>query len=344
MDMKYTAKAFAIAAAAIMAVGCSQNKGQDALAAAAAEDVVPVVSVAKTEIRDVLQEEVYASTVQANVVNNVVPQSGGRIKKINVEIGDFVTKGQVLAEMEAVNLLQSRLKLVNDSTELSRLKGLYEAGAISKSDFETAEMGYKVSRTSYENLLENTVLRSPISGVITARGYDAGDMYAMQLPLYVVQQITPVKLLVAISESRYSKVEKGQSVTLTADALPGRTFEGRINRIYPVIDPASHTFTAEVVVANSDRALRPGMYANVKVLFGINSSVVVPGTALVKQQGSGVRTVFVLNADGTVTSRVVTTGRRADEFVEVLEGLGEGETVVTAGQAALKDGIKVEVI
>ena len=334
-----------MAAAALMAAGCSQNKGgKTTTEAAPVEETVPVVSVAQTQVRDVLQDEVYASTVQAYVVNNVVPQSGGRIKKINVEIGDFVSKGQILAEMEAVNLMQSRLKLVNDSTELVRLKGLYEAGAISKSDFETAEMGYKVSRTSYDNLLENTILRSPISGVVTARGYDAGDMYAMQTPLYVVQQITPVKLLVAISESRYSKVQKGQSVTLTADALPGRSCEGRINRIYPVIDPASHTFTAEVVVNNNDRALRPGMYANVKVLFGINSSVVVPGTALVKQQGSGVRSVFVLNADNTVSSRVITVGRRTDEFVEVIEGLSEGETVVTAGQAALKDGIVVEVI
>jgi RND family efflux transporter MFP subunit len=277
-------------------------------------------------------------------VNNVVPQAGSRIKKINVEVGDFVAKGQVLAEMDQTSLEQTKLKLDNDALELSRLQQLYEAGALSKSDYEAMQLSYNVSTSQYENLVENTILRSPLTGVVTARNYDVGDMYAMSQPIFVVQQISPVKLLVAMSETDYSKVKKGDSVEITADAIPGRTFIGKVNRIYPVIDAASHTFTAEVVVPNSDRVLRPGMFARARVTFAVNHSIVVPDIAIVKQQGSGQKTVFVLNGDNTVSSRIVTLGRHTGADYEILEGLSEGEKVVTKGHTALRNGSEVNVI
>ncbi len=291
--------------------------------------------------RDVPHDEVFSSTVQPYAINNIVPQSGGRIKKINVEVGDFVRAGQVLAEMDAMNLDQARLKLINDSTELSRLRSLFEEGGVSQSDFEAVELAYKVSKSQYNNLIENTILRSPISGVITARGYDRGDMYAMASPIYVVQQITPVKLLVGISESDYTKLHRGDQVTLTVDALPGREFTGKVNRIYPTIDPASHTVNAEVLVTNSDRVLRPGMYARVKVTFEVNHSIVVPDAAVQKQQGSGVRTVFVVGPDNTVDIVPVTPGRHIGSEYEILAGLSEGERVVVKGHSALRNGSKV---
>lgn len=334
-------------AAAALAAGCGSRTGGSAPAAGPMgmdENAVPNVTVATTEYKDVPQIEVYSTTVQAYVVNNVVPQTGSRIKKINVEIGDFVSKGQILAEMDQTNLEQTRLKLDNDALELSRLKELYEAGALSKSDFEAMQLSYNVSSTQYNNLVENTILRSPVSGVVTARNYDVGDMYAMASPIFVVQQITPVKLLVAMSETDYTKIKKGDEVEITADAIPGRTFIGKVNRIYPVIDAASHTFTSEVVVANNDRALRPGMYARATVTFAVNHSIVVPDVSVVKQQGSGQKSVFVLNADNTVTSRFITIGRHTGSEYEVLEGLEEGEKIVVSGHTALKNGSEVNVI
>lgn len=336
-----------LAAATVAAASCGNQPSASKPAAgpmAMEEDAVPNVTITTTEYKDVPQTEVYSTTVQAYVVNNVVPQTGSRIKKINVEIGDFVSKGQILAEMDQTNLEQTKLKLDNDALELSRLKELYEAGALSKSDFEAMQLSYNVSSTQYNNLVENTILRSPISGVITARNYDAGDMYAMASPIFVVQQITPVKLLVAMSETDYTKVKKGDKVEITADAIPGRTFVGKVNRIYPVIDATSHTFTSEVVVENSDRALRPGMYACAKVTFAINHSIVVPDEAVIKQQGSGQKSVFVLNGDNTVSSRFITLGRHDGSQYEVLSGLEEGEKIVVTGHAALKNGSEVNVL
>ena len=130
---------------------------------------------------------------------------------------------------------------------------------------------------------------------------------------------------------------------ITADALPGEEFVGTINRIYPTVDPSTRTFTVEVKVANADKKLRPGMFARATVTFGLNNSIIIPDVAVVKQQGSGERFVYVLNSDGTVSYTKVVLGRRLGAEYEVLEGLSDGAKVVTGGQIRLKDGVNVVV-
>ncbi|MGN1234037.1 MAG: efflux RND transporter periplasmic adaptor subunit [Candidatus Cryptobacteroides sp.] len=340
--MKAAVKFFIFAGVLGMAAGCGNSKSGNQTAEQTEPERIQTVSVMQTASKDVPQEEIYTSTVEAYATNNIAPQSPSRIQKINVEVGDYVYAGQIVAVMDQVSLNQSRLSMVNDSVEFSRLKGLYEQGGVSKSDLDAMELKYNVSRSQYENILENTILRSPISGVISARNYDRGDMYTGN-PIYVVEQVTPVKLLVGISESDYTKIKKNDPVDITVDAIPGRTFSGRVSRIYPTIDPSTHTFKAEVHVANGDRALKPGMYSRVKVTFGINHSVVVPDNCIVKQQGSAVRSVYVLQSDNTVKETVVTLGRHFGTDYEILSGLNEGDTIVVKGQGSLKDGVKVNV-
>ena len=307
-------------------------------------DVTPSVEVVTASSRDVAQESTYSSSVEAYATNNIMPQSGARIRKINVEVGDYVVKGQVLAEMDRFQLEQLELQIQNDDIEYARLKGLYEEGGVSQSDFETAELGYKVRKTNYQNLLENTILRSPINGFVTARNFDVGDMFSMGSPLFTVQQVVPVKLLVGISENEYTKVKKGDIVSITVDALPGRSFTGKVNRLYPTINAATHTFNAEVIVQNADRALRPGMFARVTVNFGTNHHIVLPDRCIVKQEGTGQKFVYLLNTDDTVSYVPVTLGRHMGAEYEVVDGVKEGDTVVSKGHATLKDGIKVVVI
>ena len=335
-------KIFHFAAAALLLAGCGQQNGSSNAGASQAE-TLPLVSVITSATEKVPQTSLYSSTVQANVVNNIAPQSGGRIQKLNVEVGDFVSKGQVLAEMDRVQLDQAELKLRNDETELERVRTLLAQGGISQADFDQLELACKVSRTTYNNLLENTVLRSPVSGVVTARNYDRGDMYTMAQPIYTVQQITPVKVLVPISETDYTRVKKGDKVTLTADALPGKTFSGTVNRLYPTMDAATHTFNVEVLVQNSKRELRPGMYARVTVNFGDSLSITVPDTAVSKMQGAGTRSVFVVGDDGVATVKVVTLGRHFDGKYEILSGLEEGDRVVVKGNSSLKAGQSVRI-
>ena len=341
--MKTIFKTMSAAVVAIMAAGCGNSTQKQAEQAVQTVQEHPSVAVAQVFAQDVIQDATYTSTVQAYVKNNIVPQTAGRIVKINVEIGDKVRKGQVLAEIDKVQLQQAQLQLHNAEVELERLRALYNAGGLSKSDLDAIELQYNVSKTQVQNHIENTTLLSPIDGVITARNYDAGDMYSMSAPIFTVEQIKPVKLLVAVSESDYSKIGKGDRVTVKADAFPDLTFEGKIERIYPTIDPATRTFTVEVVVPNNYSTLRPGMFARVTVNFGTNRNVVIPDVAVVKQQGSGERFVYILNEDGTVTYQKVELGRRMGAEYEVLSGVADGAKVVTGGQIRLKDGIKVTV-
>ena len=335
-------RTIAILAAALAVAACSQNTSKKA-AQAAGETAIPAIRVTVTEVQKqtVSQTEVYSSTVQAYAVNNIAPQSGNRIQKINVDVGSFVTRGQILAEMDKVQLTQQKLQLANAETDL---KQLYEQGGISQSDYEAVELQYKVAKATCDNLEQNTILRSPITGVVTARNYDRGDMYAMAAPIFTVQQITPVKLLVGVSETDYTKVKGGQQVSIVADALPGKTIAGKVNKIYPTMEAASHTFNVEVLVPNVDKALRPGMYCKVTVNFGDRTNPVVPDEAVVKQLGSGQRFVYILNGDGTVRSSAVELGRHFGTSYEILSGVAAGDSVVVSGASALKDGSRIEIV
>lgn len=329
------------AAALILLAGCTPRKSQETAATFTESD--PIVEATIVSRQNVPQDQVYSSTVQAFVINNIVPQTAARIEKINVEVGDFVSAGQVLAEMDRLQLDQAGLKLKNAEDEFERMKGLYEEGGVSQSDFESMQLSYHVSKSTYDNIYENTILKSPITGVITARNYDRGDMYSMAQPIFTVQQITPVKILVPISESDYTKVQKGDKVNITADALPGKEYVGSVVRLHPTMDATTHTFNVEVQVRNENRQLRPGMYARVRVNFGDTFNVVVPDESVIKLQGSGQRSVYVVGEDNTVSLRNVTLGRHYDGKYEILDGLEGGENVVVKGQSSLKSGIKVEV-
>ena len=332
-----------IALAALALASCAQKKNNQEAADKAAQPVRQAVKVLPAALQNVRQDGSYSATIQANAINNIAPQSGGRIQKINVEVGDFVSAGQVLAEMDRVQLDQAQLRLVNAETELGRLKQLYEQGGLAQSDYEAAELNYKVSKSSYDNLLENTILRSPINGVVTARNYDRGDMYGMASPIFTVQQIVPVKILVGISEADYTKVRKGDRITLSVDALPGKTFSGSVRRIYPTVDPMTHTVNIDVQVPNQNRELRPGMYAKVNVNFGSSRNIVVPDAAVVRLQGSGQRNVFVVE-NGVAVQKAVSLGRHFDGQYEILSGIEVGEMVVVKGGSSLSNGANVEVI
>lgn len=335
-------KSILLLSTAMVMASCTQKQASQQTTVVVEE--APKVTVTKVYAENVPQLSTYPTTIEADVVNNITPQSASRINEILVEVGDHVKAGQRLATMDAINLEKVRLQVANDSIEYGRTKELYEIGAASQSNFEAITLAYEVSKKSYANLLENTILTSPISGIITARNYDEGDMYAMAQPLFVVQNITPVKMLINISENNYSRVKKGMEVELTADAYPGETFKGKINLIYPTIDPRSHTFPVEILVDNKDEKLRPGMFARVTVNYGTNYRVVVPDKAVLKQVGADDKYVYVLNEDNTVSYAPVKLGVRMGDKYEVISDIDDGATIVVSGQTRLKNNIKVDIV
>lgn len=331
----------AFAALALMA-SCVQNKETVTTFSRGDNQDTINVKVAKVEARNVAQLVEFSSTVQANKVQNVAPQAPMRIRKINVEVGDNVQAGQVLVEFDMTNLSSTKLQLENAKIEVDRIQRLVAAGGASQSSLDQVATQYEVLNNSYKNLLENAQLKSPISGVVTARNYDSGDLYAGQ-PVLVVQQMNTVKLMLNVNEQYYKDVKVGMPIeNIALDAFPGETFSGRVSIVHPTIDANTRTFAVEVKIDNNQR-VRPGMFARVTLNFGDVMRTMAPDQSIVKQAGSGERYVYVIN-NGKAYHRTVELGRRIADEYEVLSGLEAGDVVVVFGQSLLADGRDVSIL
>ncbi|HPA43909.1 MAG TPA: efflux RND transporter periplasmic adaptor subunit [Bacteroidales bacterium] len=326
-------------AAVVLLAGCqfTGSKKQEITEATIPVRTTPVI------IEEVPQVYEFSATVEANVINNIAPQMSVRIQKIFVEVGDFVSKGQKLVQMDDNNLEQIRTQLKNMEISFQRIDELYKVGGVSRSEWDAQKTTLEVMRTQYNNLKENTQLVSPIAGVITARNYDSGDLYGMGLPLLVVEQITPVKLIIHVSESFFTKIHKGMDVNVNLDVYPQEVFKGKVSLVYPTITAATRTFPVEILIPNTNRKVRPGMFARVSIDFGSEPRLLVPDRSVIKQQGSGERYVYVYK-DGKAEFRIIEQGKRVDAYYECLSGLEEGECVITTSLNRLTNGIEVELV
>lgn len=340
MKMNLFVRSLLIGGVCVASVACGSKKSAE-VAEQPAEVVKPTVTTAVVNIQDVDMQSVFMGNVEGYAVNNITPQQPRRITRVLVDVGDRVSAGQKVAELDNSSLAQAKAQYENAKTSFERSDELYKFGGESKAAWESVKTQYEVAKLTYENLLENTTLVSPISGVITARNYDNGDMVGSQ-PIFVVQQISPAKVIINVSENLYSYLKKGMPVSIELDALPEQTFEGKIHRITPSIDAATHTFPVEIIIPNGKEQIKPGMYARVTMKYGTRPNVVVPDRAVVKMLGSGDRFIYVYKADGTVSYQKVELGRRMQDKYEILSGIADGDEVVVTGQAALKDGMAVE--
>ena len=340
MKMNVIVRSLLVCGVCVASVACGSKKSAE-VAEQPVEVAKPKVSTEVVKIQDVDMQSVFMGTVEGYAVNNITPQQPRRITRVLVDVGDRVSAGQKVAELDNSSLAQAKAQYENAKASFERSDELYKFGGESKASWEAVKTQYEVAKLTYENLLENTTLVSPISGVITARNYDNGDMVAGQ-PIFVVQQISPAKVVISVSENLYSYLKKGMPVSIELDAFPGQTFDGKIHRITPSIDAATHTFPVEVVIPNGKEQIKPGMYARVTMKYGTRQNIVVPDRAVVKMLGSGDRFIYVCKADGTVSYQKVELGRRMQDKYEVLSGIADGDEVVVTGQAALKDGLAVE--
>ena len=343
MKMNVIVKTLLVGGVCLASVACSSKKGAEAATETVAEVAKPKVTTAQVHIQDVDQQSVFTGNVEGYAVNNITPQQPRRITRLLVDVGDHVKKGQLVAELDNSALAQAKAQYENNKANFERSDELYKFGGESKANWQAMQTAYEVSKSTYENMLENTTLVSPISGVVTARNYDIGDM-AAGLPIFVVQRINPVKIMISVSESLYTYVKKGMAVEVELDALPEQKFSAKVSRITPSIDASTRTFPVELTLANDKELVKPGMYARVTMNYGTRKNIVVPDVAVVKQLGSGNRYIYVYNQDGTVAYKKVELGRRFGDKYEILSGIADGDVVVTSGQVALKDGIAVEVV
>lgn len=321
------------------ASSCTQKEAEQSVEV---KEELPIVTVDVAHDMEVPQTKEYTANVEAWNLNNISPATPNRIKKINVEVGDRVRAGQTLVILDSSNIDQLKINLDQIKREYNRAVELLEIGAGTQQSVDQLKAQLDAANSQYSNILENTVLKSPINGVVTARNYDPGDMTGAQ-PVLSVGQLTPdLKIMINVSENDMSAIKAGMPVTITFDAFPGETFSGKVNRIYPTIDATTRTFETEVRLANPQERIKPGMFGRVTIDMGAQQHVVVPDRAIVRQSGSGNKYVYVLNGNH-VSFRKVELGQRMGTDYELLDGIADGDTVVITGQTRLADGVEVQV-
>jgi RND family efflux transporter MFP subunit len=324
--------------AAILALSaCGGGSGEQP-----AGNVKRNVTVEEVKLVPVEQLSTFTATVEAKTVNNITPAMGGRIRAIHVDVGSRVDKGQTVVTMDAANYSQQETQLATLKRDYERYRELYEVGGVSRQQLDQLKTQLDVAQTALNNIGENTRLVSPISGIVTARNFDPGDV-AGGMPILTIENINPVKIVINVSESYYSKVSVGMPAAIVVDALEGETFEGKISLIHPTINPTSRTFPVEIEVANSDSRLRPGMFSRVTLNFGTNERPLITDLAVLKQAGSNDRYVF-LEKEGKAVYVKVELGTRIGDKYEIVSGLDIGDRVIVNGNTGLIEGAEIEVI
>lgn len=336
-----------------MAVSCSGDKDSKD---AAKEETLPVVKVATVTARTVDQNGNYTATVEPELLNNISSSMPNRIKQILVDEGQYVSAGQRVVVLDDVNTFSyesqvdnARANLHNVQLNYDRAVELYKIGGGTKQNVDAMEIqlvnaknALATAERTLRHARENTVLTSPISGVVTARNYDPGDLTG-NLPILTVARAQPVKVVINVSEGDLPHVRKGMPAVIKFDTYGDEEFSGTVTTIMPTVDAQSRTFGVEVTMPNANNKILPGMFGRVTLNLGKADRVVVPDKAVIKQTGSGDHYVYVYNQNGTVSFNKVELGQRLGDSYELISGVESGSQVVINGQSRLANGVKVQV-
>ena len=276
------------------------------------------------------------------------PEVAGRITAILFQEGQRVTKGATLVQLDAaINLAdvqQVRANLALAKSKYERAVDLSGRNFISGQARDEAKNNFEVAQAALalaEAKLAKTELTAPFSGIIGLRVVSVGDYVKEGADLVNLESIDPIKVDFRVPETFMRDVQVGQAVVVALDALPGKTYDGRIIALNPLVDAGGRALVIRAQVRNQDAALRPGMFARVTLITRAEKeSLVLPEEALVPQ---GTEQFVFRVVDGKAVRAAVKTGQRRDSKVEILSGVDKGDMVVIAGQIRLRDGVSVRV-
>lgn len=314
------------------------------------------VRVATVEEREVADIVTLTASIEADKINNISTNAPNRIKQILVDEGMAVTKGQRLVVLDDVNTTSYQLQVDNAKANLrnievnyERANELFKIGGGTKQQVDQMELQLVNARNALasaeralRNVQENTVLTAPVSGVVTARNYDPGDMTA-NLPILTIGTVNPVKAVINVSESEFSKVHLGMPAELELQAYPGEKFTGKVTMVAPTVDANSRSFGVEVTVANPGNRILPGMFGRVELNLGEAMMPVVSDKAVQKQRGSGDYYIYLVR-NGKVEFSKVELGRRLGDMYQILSGVEPGDQVIVSEKSKIVNGAEVNVV
>jgi RND family efflux transporter MFP subunit len=341
------------------------------------------VEVVQIQQRPIALRRRFTGALEARADFVVSPKIDGRIVQLAVDLGDSVSRGQEVARLDdaeyrqivaraeaelavaRANLEEAQSQRVIAERELKRIDKLRQRGvsSLSQRDVAKADQLAKQAHTQVtraqvaraEADLESARIRLGYTRVravwrngnetrvVAEHFVDEGETVSANAPLLRIVELDPITAVFFVTERDYARLQPGQSVELTTDAYPGETFSGQIARIAPVFHEDTRQARVEVSVDNSDRRLKPGMYARVSVVLeSVAEATIVPEQALATREGK--KGVFVVAPDGkTVTWRPVEVGIHEESMVQVT-GAGLIGHVVTLGQQLLDDGSTVSLV
>jgi membrane fusion protein (multidrug efflux system) len=276
----------------------------------------------------------------------VRPEVAGRVVAIGFQEGRPVAKGAALVKLDpAVNeaeVLQAKANLTLAKAKYERAIDLQKQGFISGQARDEAENNLRLAEAAVALAaarLAKTEIRAPFSGIIGLRSVSVGDYVKEGQDMVNLESIDPLKVDFRVPEVYLKQVRVGQTLQVSLDALPGRSYEGTVFAINPLVDAAGRAIVIRAQVKNADTALRPGMFARVRLLTkDERDALVLPEQALVPQ---GEQQYVFRIVDGKAVRAVVEVGQRRDGRVEIVKGISAGDTIVTAGQLKLREGTPV---
>jgi len=342
----------ALAAACTLALAACQPGGGDAKAAEGGEekkqaDAVPV-EVAAVERRAVAASYSGTAPLEARAESMVVAKTSGIALDVGVEVGDTVRAGDVLVRLDgaraALEVAKSAAQMRKLESNYARSQQLAAQQLVSANDNEQLRFDLENARAA--NRLANLELSwatvtAPISGVVAERMIKTGNFVQANTPILRIVDVARLEAELNVPERELATLAAGLPVKLSVDALPGRTFEGRIDRVAPVVDSGSGTFRV-VATFEGERDLKPGMFGRISIDYDERANALtVPRAALLEDEAEPA--VFVVE-DGKARRVAIELGYLDGPWAEVRGGLDEGAQVVTAGKVTLRDGSSVQVI
>jgi len=314
------------------------------------EDLI-IIPVEATEVLrgDISAYYSNTATLEAEQEALIVAKVRGIANEVLVEEGDRVKEGQVIAriEDEQYRIEAERAKSIMDRlyNDYTRSKELYDKQAISVEEYQNKQFEYEAQKSAYELAKLNqahTSIKSPLDGVISERLIKKGNMIGVDQNVYKVTDFDPLQAILYVPEHEMAKINENQPAEIIVDALPGKSFRAHVERISPIVDPATGTFKVTVIIDEKGTNLKPGMFGRVKIVYDTRlSTKMIPKAAVMSEDET--QTVFVVR-DSLAYKKIIKTGYVNGRNIEVLEGLEDGEVVVTTGQGSLKDSAKVNVV
>ena len=320
------------------------------------------VSVWSAEIKKVQPYLETTGTLKADEEVIVSSEVDGIIKKILVEQGTLVSVGTLLAEINETDykldwqrsdaaLKQAQASLVNAKAEFKRKEALYQEELITKQQFDDISTRVTLAEAELERAkatlaiakerLVRTKIYSALIGAVKEKRVSVGDYVRNGTPLFQLIKIKPLKLSFTVSEKEVAGLKMGQEVVFSVDAFPGKQFQGKVSLLSPNVEERTRTLQAEAIVPNADYMLKPGYFARVQIFTQASRDVVVAPITALLYDGPTIR-IFVVNGK-KAQGRIIKTGNKYGEYVEVVDGLKEKEQVVVVGQNNLSEGVNVNV-